>query len=635
MPLPTMLRPGLYRYPEGSYLSEKEYRDENEELPINVICSSIINKLSHRSRGIEDRVKILVAFTGSGKSTVGPQELLKQVGQKYNRGICVAEPRVDLCTNGVNDILSYNKDWSYGVEMGKLTGASKVRATKLAHICFMTTQILQNYINSIFLAYNSNDMRRYRRLLNRYVVVVIDEAHTHDVQTLSTIAAIKQLLVICGSEQLCPLFIFTSATLDVDQFIRFFGLESVEKKEIVGTVLPIANHEIENLYLGNDEVERVNANTSNRALKYNDIYSQMGRYVVERFREKLEKCEITALDGKAKCRDLLVFVPGIRAITSMLMSIFYGLGNEYPKILVTTELTIIEFEKWREANRGRDRYVVMGFSSTYSSLSSKLLEKPFSDDEDVLKHEMRWIVSTGAIESGKTIGTLEICCDFGFDNKPINMPLTWKFGSKGFVVQIPACKNQITQRRGRVGRLAPGTFLTFYTEECLNVRPIDDLPDTVNMGCLSQSLYAMYIQPTRTKSLIDLCLLNDNLFPIPPDLLISSGRDLIYGGVLGTNGEWLGEEIEDQWLRYARIAYYIMRKPLYESLVLGAINQYSLPPKFEIDNIDESIFTYTLDKALEKKDSKIGEFIVQARSEFIKIVEGKSLTIVPYRGDWY
>ena len=636
-PLPTMLRPGLYRYPtnDESDLTDEERRAEQEELPINIICSIIQSKLTRRSRGMFDRVFLQIAFTGSGKSTVSVQELYNQIARKFNRGIGVAEPRIDLCTNGVNDILAYNREWSYGVEMGKLTGVAKVRATKSAHMCFMTTQILQNHINSILVAYNANDVKRYRRLLNRYVVIVIDEAHTHDVQTLSTISAVKQLLMICAFDPLCPLFIFTSATLDVDQFIRYFSLSAAPMKEVLGTVLSVANHPIDCIYLAKDEVDRVNATTQNRAIKFNDIYSQMGRYIVERFRDKIRCNEVTALDGRARCRDALVFVPGLRMITSMILSIFYSLGNETPKILITTELSIVEFEKWRNENRDRDRYVVMGYSSSYSPLATKLLERPFSDDAEVLKHEMRWIVSTGAIESGKTIGALTLCCDFGFDNKPIYNPLVWESSSRVQVVQIPACKNQITQRRGRVGRLASGSFLTFYTEECLNIRQLDDLPDTVNSSCLSQTLYATHIQPTRVKTLFDLTTLNDNLFPISPDLLIASGRDLLYAGVLGINGEWLGEDVEPQWIRYARLAYYVLRLPLYESLLLAAVNQYSLPSKFEIESFDKSVFTYSLEKALERRDAKVSEFIVIARAEFIKIVEGKSLSIIPYRGDWF
>ena len=625
MPLPTLLRSGLYRFPEETTTSD--------ELPINIICDILNKKITQR--GKVNKVFLLNAFTGAGKSTVFPQEMLKQIGKKYNRGIVMAEPRVDLCTNGVNDVLSYNTNWKYGVEMGKLTGVSKVVPTARAHIVFMTTQILQNFINKVMLAYNSNDINYYRRLMNKYVVIVLDEAHTHDVQTLTTIASIKSLLISCGSDPLCPVFVFTSATMDNNQFVKYFGIEECEPNLRIGTVLPVANNPITELYLNDSEVKSINTNTTNPSIRYNDIYSQIGKYIVNRFSNDILVSNIRALDGKARCRDVLIFVPTLRAITSTILSINFAIGNSIPKILVTTELSISDFDKWRNDNRGKDRYIIMGFSSTYSPLSTKLLEKPFSDDEEVLEHEMKWIVSTGAIESGKTIGTLTLCSDFGFDNKPINMPLTWKFGEKGLVVQIPACQNQITQRRGRVGRLTPGTFLGLYTNECLLKRSVDDLPDTINSGCLSISLYSMYIQTIRRPRLIDITTLNDNLFPIPPDLLINSGRDLIYGGILGTNGEWLVEDGEELWIRYARIAYYLLGYSLFDALVISSINQYNFPPKFEIETFNKSVFVLTLDEAVKKRITKVNEFIVQARNEFIRILDGKSISIIPYRGDWY
>lgn len=571
---PTLLQPGLYVWPNPP-------PGTDIRTPVEIICDIISQKLTKRGR--ENKVFLLKAFTGAGKSTVFPQYMLTNIGSRLQRGICMAEPRVDLCTNGANDILSYNHQWSYGEEMGKLTGVSKIVARKKAHICFMTTQILQNHITSILMAYNNNRVGEMSRLLDRYAVVVMDEAHTHDIQTLSTVAAVKQLLICCGNEKNCPLFVFTSATLDNTQFRDYFETWDVEDNMAVGMVAPVANHPIQCHFLTDSEVNRMNTETKNKAIKYSDIYSQAARYVIDRYSKELLEGKMIAPNG-ARCRDLLIFAPTMRAITSMILSLFYSIRTNIPKFLVKETATIAEFERWRNDNRGKDRLVIMGYSASYSHLAMKLLEKPFSDDKEVLEYEMKWIVSTVAIESGKTVGTLNMCIDTGFDNKPVNNPLVWEPG-KTKVVQIPACQNQITQRRGRVGRLTPGTFLTLYTEDCLNARPIDDMPDTVNNGCLSQTLTSLYIEPTRFPRIFDLTELNDNLYPIPPDLLIMSGRDLIFGNILGVNGDWMVKNVDKPWLRYARVAYYVYKIPLFEALLLSAINQYNLPARFEITTI--------------------------------------------------
>lgn len=619
MPLPTLYIKGMYEFPKGVELTEDD-KKLLDLTPIDIVCNIYKQKLE--KTGIENRLHILESFTGSGKSTVLPSEIYKHVLD--NKAVLVAEPRINLCDNAANDILNYYSDWSYGKEISVHTGNKYVKSSERKYMEFCTTQIIQNFLNKVI---KSETPERY---LKKYQIIIIDEAHILEIQTLSVIASIKMFLNKFADNIDCPIFVFASATLDPKQFLNYFNING-NLKYVLSTVKGVPNFPIKEIIISDELIHKLN--------EYNNLYFTLSKNFYDTIYPTLDKSEsyVEIMNKKIQCRDVLIFVPGIKAITAV-CEWLNKLIKDKPIIYVSQELKKQDLINWRHENKNKKRVLIMGYSASYSQLSLDLLSKPYEDDFDVLENETKIIVSTSVIETGKTIQTLYICIDTGIFVKTIYNPLIYE-PNTNFLIQLPINQSQRTQRKGRVGRKAPGIFIQYYSSNVYESMIKNDIPETVNMGCLSSLIYTMNLSIINDKCVLDIPNLNDYLYPISPDLLICSLNDLFFAHLIGINGEWLNEEIDEQWIIYARLAYYIIKLPLFTSILLASINRYNLPPIYQVKNFNletyKTIFKHTFESITETKYMKALDFIPPGRKLFKDIVEGKNKAIIPYRGDFY
>lgn len=357
---------------------------------------------------------------------------------------------------------------------------------------------------------------------------------------------------------------------------------------------------------------------------------------------------------------------GINSISSTLM----GLITDRPKFKISQFTLQKELDEWRRSNKGHQRILVVGYGASYSNLSLNILATPYENEEDVLEFETKIIVSTSVIETGKTFSTLKICVDLGLHKTTIYSPLTWKFEIDkrlGYLKTIPANRSQIIQRRGRVGRMSPGTFMMMYSDENLKFLEAADYPQTINNSCLSNLLYDVYLSKL-PQGVYDIAKFNDFLFPLPIDMQIVSFNDLFLSGILGAAGEYVPKDRgeDSMWIEYAKFAYYQLKWSLFKSIMTAAINKFKLPRTFQLitintnqtqeeDFIDgsspnekpsqnqskvgnhpEDIFTYKFDDlSFATHDAFVPGFILMGRQLFKDIISGKSREIIPYRGDYY
>ena len=87
----------------------------------------------------------------------------------------------------------------------------------------------------------------------------------------------------------------------------------------------------------------------------------------------------------------------------------------------------------------------------------------------------RIIIGTNVAETGLTIPTLGFCIDTGWKNNNENYN---PYGIGGLIVK-PVDKNNVLQRRGRVGRKFSGHFFAIYTQETFNNLMSVQLPSIV------------------------------------------------------------------------------------------------------------------------------------------------------------
>lgn len=628
MPLPTLMLKEMYIWPEGSKLTSEEERMTKDWRAIDIYLKILNEKL--QIPGIINRISCLISFTGSGKSTVYPPETYKQLLKKYNRALMMSEPRKNLTNNAINDITNYETKWKLGKELAIHTGDIKVQSTERAFIEFCTTQVIQNFLVSILDADAKGDEKRVKSLLNRYLIITVDEAHILELPNLSVIASIKQVLNKFGDRPECPLFVFCSATLSEKEILRYFDLEKIDLKYIVSIVKGLPNFPIEEAYISRETTDKL-------ASENKDIYVTTAKYFAKYLYKSLFESKSTVyvseFNRDFQCRDTLIFVPGLMMVDTITFTLSKEI-NDKPTFLLTRRTTQKELEEWRSKNKGKERVLLMGYSAEYSQLSLMLLEAPYEVDADVLEFETKIIVSTSVIETGKTIQLLKLMIDVGFDTKTIYCPLNYD-PKENYLIRVPANQSQIIQRRGRCGRKAPGYTVFLYDRECFNSREKGDYPETINSGCLSELIYTTQINKLQRPQCIDVTKFNDFLYPISPDLLLRSANDLFYANIIGANGEYQIKNIEEKWIIYAKLAYVLLKMSLFRAIMTAAINSYMLPPVYQIKGFGPGTFKMSIDKCIQSYYKKAQDFIPQGRALFVKIIEGKSRVIVPYRGDIY
>ena len=620
----------MYIWPEGSELTPEEERMTNEKNASDIICYIFDKAL--KSSGKLERIKIVRAFTGSGKSTVYPVQVYKQLLIKYNRALLMSEPRKNLTNNGVNDILNYETKWNLGKQLAIHTGDIKVPSTDKAFIEFCTTQVIQNFLTMILDADANGDDKRVKNLLQKYIIITVDEAHILELPNLSVIASIKQVITKFGDRPECPLFVFASATLSEREILQYFGLlrPNLSLKYILSTIRGIPNNPIEVNFLSNQTIEQISKENKDM---YITTANYFAKYLYKPLFESKSFVHIDEYNRDFQCRDALIFVPGLMMVETIAGVLSKAITDK-PLFVLNRRTSQKELEEWREKYKGKMRVLVMGYSAEYSPLSLMLLEAPYEVNDDVLEFETKIIITTSVIETGKTIQLLKLMVDCGFDTKNMFMPLIYDYRDN-YLVKVPANQSQITQRKGRTGRKSAGVSIFMYSSECFDARLKNDLPETINNGCLSELIYTTQINKIPRASCVDIAKMNDFMYPISPDLLLRTANDLFFANVIGSCGEYIPNIREEKWIVYAKLAYIFLKMSLFRAIMTAAINSYSLPSTYQIYGFSATTFPLSIEKAIELYYKKAADFIPKGRKLFLDIIEGKNRVIVPYRGDIY
>ena len=297
-----------------------------------------------------------------------------------------------------------------------------------------------------------------------------------------------------------------------------------------------------------------------------------------------------------------------------------------------------EVIKWRNDNRNRKRLLIIGFASGFSPASDELLSKPIEQDPEALIWETRLIIATPVIETGKTITTLYQCIDMGLYTSSIANPLVYDINNTiSFLKQIPVNINQSIQRLGRVGRECPGRFLHFFTKDVMSRLQLNDTAETINNSYLSNVLITHFKQ-FKINTYFDVINENGYLYPISVDTYIRTMNDMINAGIFDSYGNYLNlktcGELIDIWLVYASYLYYILKYPLYVSLILAAVNRKSIPQIFSVYNFDMKNLKYDINSILKSKDDQtVIEGIQLARNTFTSIKYINKNSLIKYIKD--
>ena len=459
----------------------------------------------------------------------------------------------------------------------------------------------------------------------------------------------------------CPLFIFASATIDIEQMVSYYFSEDefdeiVKDPCLIGDVTGSSNYPIQELFLTPTELNEFNSRESTGARGTG--FAIIGDYFTKHIYPQLYKSKsIKSIDPaelpkkqqvlipprliegnklNIPCRDALIFVPLVSGIDVISNVIAKTTDMSVPTFVIHSDTTFGEVVRWRIKNKNKRRVLIVGFASGFSQASDEILSKPFEPDVDVLLNELKIIISTPAIETGKTISTLYFCVDMGLNTTMIANPLVFDFNETfKNIKQIPINMNQCIQRMGRIGREAPGSFLHFYTREIMQRFKPNDVAETINSSCLSNMLMS-HIKQYNKYTQFDVVNENNYLYPATVDNITRSMHDMIHAGIMTVRGEYVNIKTEGKdeeiWIMYAAYLYYILKYSLFESLMLAACNRKTIPQMFNVQTLDVKKLKYSLDsiKNCRSNDQNIIEGILLGRNYFTLIKYGHKKQFLRY-----
>lgn len=586
--MPTLLDVGSFNFYCNSVPDVYKYMLTSKKA-IEIILSILSDKIKRNAKGF-DKIYLLDGRTGSGKSTLMITSIYNKLCKNIDKSILCVEPRVVLAKSNAEDILRYNDDLEYGNNVGVITGDTKTK-TKGSAVIYCTSAILSSSIQKCI---ETGSLKT----LSKYNIIVIDEVHTMGAPEVYMLMLIKQLFNMFIDKveyDMLPMFIFTSATIDIPLICKYYFNDDDIAKVLndplmIGIVKGAMNFPVDERFLTN---EHVDLTTSIASLLDECIKSTTFINVNKRI---------------IPCRDMLIFCPTKKIITDIMNKLYTHLHqHNHIVFMLANGTTMATLEEWRKRNNNKQRILLIPFASSIKHCGNTILNEPFENNPEVNANEVKIIVSTPVIESGKTLSTLHVCIDLGMQLKPIYDAFKYISGNKQIKYsKLPADKFSITQRLGRIGREASGIFLHFYSNKTFA------LTDKFYVSDFSNSLFVSnyVLSIAQHNKLNDIVNLNLFINKCNIATLINTYTDLFKALVFTLDGSYVGSgNIDIDWVIYAKYMYMIMRYPLLTSLMIASFNRRCLDnshnvlldtisqfdTKFDLDMYPEDRYTYIVE----------------------------------------
>jgi HrpA-like RNA helicase len=436
MSKPTLLLKGFLKDPERNTTKQKEL---DEWIPLDYIMEWIKERLS--KNGISERVLVLKASVGSGKSIGMPAELYMRFVQKSTdkKGILISQPRILTTIANIKEIANIFKNLKLGVDIGWSTGSNKL-PVKSDRLNSVVLQTLQSY----FLTMTDDE------IMNKWKYIIIDECHERTIALDMTLFLIKKFLQRNAKNPNCPFLILASGTMDEKLYLDYFGCSNNN------LIL------VEGFAFGRDEIW-FEGKSSN--------YFKSACEIVEHIMDVGKNDE----SGKG---DILIFMPGGAEMnrTKDLLLDMNAKRHLDGKSIVSVLLI--------------DRPAVVEESRDYRMLNAPLSSQMIKMGDEWIKPERKVFVCSVIAETGLTIPTLKYVIDSGYNRGTEYNPTL----NLNILITKPAPQSRIIQRMGRCGRKFKGVFYSLYSKQVFNSLQVQQYPEIITEDLSPVFLKLVYEQ---------------------------------------------------------------------------------------------------------------------------------------------
>lgn len=440
-------------------------------------------EFGHHSSQLADRILIVQAKTGAGKSTVLPVaifrllrgELTPPTQRYHGPSVICTQPRVLTAIALARDVSSraWNPDMILGVTTGFQTGSVVERPP--SGLIFATAGVFAVQLQQMSDA----------DIMSRYRFILVDEAHERALDCDIGLAQIRDFFLRNAGNPQLPFLLVMSATFDPGRYAEYFGLGPKNVVIVEGrayridTIWPAA---------GVNNYPLAAADTAFRI--HNDH-----------------------LDDPPERADILIFMPGAaesKTVADALRKKAHDAEQPFLVLIINRE-------------------VVTSQTGDYVLVFEKPELLPPIGGKRPLR---RIVISTIVAETGLTIDTLRYVIDGGW----VRSSETYQpWGVRGLITR-PAPRSRVAQRMGRAGRLFEGEYHPLFTENVFNALDEQQLPDIFVNGFGGYYL-AVVAWQQRQKLLTgvvpefrveDMSLLD----PPPPEVFLSSNAAAVALGFI-------------------------------------------------------------------------------------------------------
>lgn len=458
--LPTLLQKGFVVPPKSMSLSDRK-KLENQ-ISIDYILGYISDRISHKrgsspkikAKNPGDRVIILKAATGSAKSTALPAKLYTTFHETVKKNIIVTQPRILTAMDIPSTIVPFFPELELDKNIGYNTGSFK-RLPKEKGLIFSTIGVLTQQL----ITWDDE------QIMSKYQFIIIDEVHERDIETDLCLFMLKKFLTTNYDNPDCPLVILTSATFNEAIFADYFGVPSQNYIQVTGSTFPIEeffpNYSISN-YIEFATLKAQKLHLDNLGDLENDVVRDIIIFVKDtgvgkKIYKSLMRFNSDILDNVKE--DLIAYSS---KLTTKLDSLEKKGGNEKRHFILPILLDKKSFESGG-----------LEYQNLFSSLHTlhvplwKFTGNTFKIELEKLQPykyvtpSRRIIIATNIAETGVTIPTLKYCIDTGYH---LNVEFNPDVGCFA-IFPKNVTRGMAVQRRGRVGRKAPGQWYPCYTKD--------------------------------------------------------------------------------------------------------------------------------------------------------------------------
>jgi len=469
--MPTLYRPGYLTIQE--WFSEKEKQMSGMEYFIEHLKKIDSVNGNYEPQGPGDRVILLRAGTGSGKSTSVPPEILEYVLNGKSSIIC-GEPTVIVTKEKVFDILEQKgaifQKLKLGENIGYSTGNDKLRISKPG-IIYAT----HGTIRQILLSSTAD------QVMKKYRYIIVDEFHQRTLDIEQILISMKKLIEENWKAKNCSFLICMSATFEPKEFVNFFNVPPKNFIDVKGT----QNFPLEKIY---PKLPITN--------------------LVEYISGVIKDIHINNIDDiNGSYRDIIVFGPNDALLKKLSLKI-----NELNKIFFDTSfgelIKKLGIDKKFNVDLNK-KYFLSSIIFTGSSYKEGSVDykKFMTDIKNInelvtignVTHRVtpsrKVYLATNAAETGVTFQGLKYCVDTGLELYVSALNDL----HCGFMLVKDESVFSLRQRMGRVGRTAPGVWYPCFTKELEDQLEIQKMPNIVTGDQFQQFLISLIIEHSKVK----------------------------------------------------------------------------------------------------------------------------------------